>query len=232
MVRLSVLLALVVAFPAAAQTGSPADYIFTLRGDTLRGTVDLHSPVLRRSYVTVDTQRVELDQVHELRMAGATYAVVDGRNLAQRLIDGRVDFYSRTRTTMTPGVMMPSGPRGGAVMSAPGLSQEEIGYIRVADGPVQRATVPRLLTALEDNPESVRLLRQHQNLTYAQYGTAAAGVGMIAGGLALSDFESESAVSGIHPLVFVGAAVTSLTNFVFPALRRGKIQQAIRTYNQ
>ena len=172
---------------ASAQDAAPApnaeDYLVTVAGDTLRGDVELKSPFLGKTHVVLDGERRELEEFRMIHDGAETLAVVDGRRLARLIEDGRVRLYSYE--TSSPGVMMPNPGPGGGFSMTPG-SSSEVGYVQVGDGPVERATVPVLRLALQDNPESIDYLDRHQTLTYAQYGVTAAGVLAFAGGAALA----------------------------------------------
>lgn len=216
---------------ASAQTG---EYALLAAGDTLRGAVELRSPLLKRAYVRVDSQRVEIEHLTEFRDDGVLYAVVDGRQLASLVSEGdRVDFYARYETTHHAGAMVPTGaPGGGMHMTGGGVSTEQIGYFRLDGGPVERASAGNLRTALADNEESMAALNQHQKLTYAQYGGTAVGLGLFGVGTLLTLNSESGGEYTPSPLLFVGAGIASLSSLILPGQRRTKVQQAIDAYNE
>ena len=226
----SLALATLVALASPAQAQA-SDYILLVSGDTLRGTVEVRSPLLKKTYLSFGDRRVELEEASEFRSEDETYAIVDTRTIVRRVSTGpRVDFFSRTVTTTTPGMTAGAGP--GAVYMPGSVSSESIGYYRLDGGPVEHASASNLRTALADNPESVRYLRQEQTLAYIQYGTLAAGLAAAAGGAYLSFQQSDSSTFRPHPLLIVGVGTTTLSNFVFPSERTRRVRQAIDAYNQ
>ena len=226
------LLILLLVSSAAAQT---SDFVvLAASGDTLRGHVELRDPFLKRAYVRVDSQRVEIEDVREFREGETLFAVVERRNLARLVRQGeRVDFYARYVTSSTPGMMVPTGGPGSGMTMTPGTSStEEIAYYRLDGGPVERASASNLRIALADNPESLRALDQYQNLTYAQYGTTAVGLGAFAAGAALTLASEENGEYSVSPLTFVGVGLLAISNLVFPSQRRAKVRLAIDAYNR
>ena len=220
---------LALATPASAQA---SDYVLLVSGDTLRGAVDVRSPLLQKTYLAFGDRRVELEEVSEYRSDGETYAIVGTRTIVRRVSSGpRVDFYSRTVTTTTPGVATSAGP-GGPVYTPGSVSSETIGYYRLDAGPVERASASNLRLALADNPESLGYLDQEKTLAAAQYATLAAGLAAAAGGAYLSFQQSDESTFRAHPLLIVGVGTAALSNFVFPSQRDRRVRQAIDAYNQ
>ena len=228
------LLAALASPSASAQSPAPAassgDYLVTVAGDTLRGVIELNDPLVGKTHVVLDGERRELEEFRIIRDGAETLAVVDGRRLARLIEDGRVRLYSYE--SYTPGMMTPNaGPGGGFSMTSG--SSNEVGYVQVGGGPVERATVPALRLALQDNPESLSYLDRHQTLTYTQYGVTAAGVAAFAGGavLAIQSLEDGGEPS-INPLLIAGGVTIGLANLIFPSQRRAARRRAIEVYNQ
>lgn len=100
----------VLAAALAGGTASAQSYAVTAAGDTLRGRVEVRSPLLAKTYVAVDSTRYELEALREFRDDEDVFAVVDGRGLARLVSSGpRVDFYSRSVTTYMPAAPGPGG---------------------------------------------------------------------------------------------------------------------------
>lgn len=230
--RLSVLLAAFFFIPlASAQSEADVDsrdFVVTALGDTLRGDVEIKDPFLGCLHVLVDGERRDIQTLREITLDGETMAVVDGRSLATLQQDGRVRFYSRTTTT---GPMMTPGPNGTMMMT--GGSSNEVGYVQVGQGPIQRATVPNLRTALHDNPESIGHLDRYRSLGYAQYGVTAVSVGLfLGGGYQMYQAEQNGEEISLNPLVVIGAAGATIGQLVFPGLRNAARRRAIDSYNR
>ena len=226
---LAALALLALAAPASAQT---SDYLVLVTGDTLRGAVDVRSPLLQKTYLSFGDRRVELEEVSEYRSEGETYAIVGTRTIVRRVSTGpRVDFYSRTVTTTTPGMATGAGP-GGPIYTPGSVSSETIGYYRLDGGPVERASASNLRVALADNPESLGYLNHEKTLAFAQYGTLTAGLAAVAGGAYLSFQRSDKGTFRAHPLLIVGVGTAALSNFVFPSQRERRVRQAIDVYNR
>lgn len=224
--------ALLTCFLASAATAQPGNYVILASGDTLRGRVEVRSPLLQRTYVRVDSQRYELEALQEIREGESTLAVVEGRRLAELVRRGdRVDFFSRSVTSYSPGQTVPAGP--GMTRTTPGVTTtSEVGYFRLDDGPVQRASASNLRSALSDNHASMRALDQYQTLTYAQYGTSAVGAGAFALGAVQTLNSEDNGEYTPSPFLFVGAGVLALSNLIFPSQRKAKVRLAIDVYNE
>lgn len=227
-------LALLVLLASAAEAQTPADarpgdYAVTTAGDTLRGDVEYKTPLLGRAHVLIDGERHETDAFRSLYLDGETLAVVDGRQLARLVRDGRVRFYSRS--THTPGMMTPNAGPGGGMTMTPGTSNT-VGYLQVGEGPVVRASMTNLRDALGDNPESARYLDQHRTLGYARWAATGASVAVLVAGLVpmVNDYEN-GAEYKLNPLVVVGLGGVALSNFVFPRLGDQARDRAISVYN-
>lgn len=201
----------------------------TASGDTLRGTVEFKDPFLGSPHVLLDGERREAEDFSVLHLDGETLAVVDGgRRLARLVRDGRVRFYSRT--TSTPGMMVPNAGPGGGMSMAPGTSSET-GYVQVGAGPVRRATVSNLRDAIGDHPESARLLDQYRTLGYVQWAATGAGLAVAGIGLASMLGSGEDELT-VNPLLVVGLAGAAVGGYVLPRLRDGARDRAIDVYNE
>ena len=215
---------------ASAQTGVSRNYAVTVEGDTLRSGVRYVNPLLAPSYVTVDGEQHATSEFQILYLDGVTHAVVDdGRKLAPLVNEGRLRLFSRTMSP--PPGMVQAGPND-AVMMPLGTGQS-IGYIQVPGGPVQRASLGNLRSAMGDNAESMRHLDRARTLRTFRWVATAAGIAAFGLG-AYGALNAES--TGGDPATFVpigvaGALTAGAANFIFPAQEDRARDRAIDVYN-
>ena len=208
---------------------SSGEYVEFMTGERRYGRVELHAPVLRSRYLTIDgSERVDLDDVRAYQNEEGYFRRVGdtGSAFARRVRQGRLDLYERSGTAVSPLMMMPGAPGAAPLMMGGGMTTTSFGYFAKGEAEVHPLKYGPLREAVSDDPQSLQYLNQYRTLGFVQGGLVAAGLGIVAVGLTQLEKQQPP-----PPLLFVGAGVAS-TAWIPHLMRSGKLEAAVDSYNR
>ncbi|MFA6540601.1 MAG: hypothetical protein WCT99_03290 [Bacteroidota bacterium] len=229
MIKIITVITTIIVFPFLYAQQPDSTFLHLNTGEKKFGKVEFKDPFLSRSYILFnDSTRYELKEVKAFQNSDGYFAKLPGRSarVVKRVIAGKVDFFSETQSYYHVGNSFSyNTPMGTMTSTTPGsFSTTTIEYFCKDGSELQDASYSNLRTALADNTKSMQLLDEYRTMNYFKYGIGTVGLAIIVAGITAKDGPSKNTV-------IAGAIVVNLA-WIPSLMQGGKIDQAIRVYNQ
>lgn len=210
-------------------------FIILKSKETIYGKVELKSPFLGSEYLLFnDTTKYPLSLIRAFQNEEGYFANVYAGGLygtpklVKRTQTGKVNLFTAHQMySSAPTWNSFSTPGGRVTQYNPGMTTfARFDYFSKDTSDILPASRDNLMAALSDNPQSIKLLREHKNLSVVKTVLILGGLGLIGSAFIGVDKEHPPSVG----LMVAGGVVANLT-WIPNWMQSDKIEKAIEVYN-
>jgi len=153
----------------------------------------------------------------------------DPKFFARRVINGKIDLFTKVIESFTPGSSTTINTPGGATtINTMGSSvSTRLDYFRKGNGSLKKATYKNLKGALQKNSESMKFLVQYNKINKISLGISSAGLAVVLFGV----YQRISESSSNYNVMISGGVIMGIGQLIGLG-KRTKIEEAIDAYNK
>ncbi len=221
-----------------SQPANPGDLVVFQSGETQSGTITVDFQSKESPVIKLNGSPLDIRKIKEFRKQGNLYVVAP---TGQKTTSGKGQSVQNIRYQIFQQV-----EDGAIEIFAPVdpntfRARAHYALFRKNGGPLYPFTYDALLPALQDDPESLRILKRyykrkkwfhallHLGASTTLFGLFQSRLGLYGGQNPF--YEENVQVNDINPLVYVGGAI--LASSIVPGYRNGEnLYRAVITYNQ
>ncbi len=171
---------LVIVFFTSLVFAQSKDSVTLISGDVLFGKIQVIKNTLGTDYILMDdTLAIPFERINNFQTDKGYFAIISGR-AAKRIFKGKLDLFYEAKQRFVYDLdssLFDYGFMNRKIIRR--VIDNSVLYISKSGSPIKEANYENLVKILSDNYESMKILDDYNNMTYAKYGIAVIGVGVI-----------------------------------------------------